>query len=129
MWFQSRVDTLKWRGPTRTTFADKILYKCGSRPSKENVSGNIVSGPDAGNRFFLVDSALKEEAIILMAVGAYGLYRTVNTLRHAHTPLEPRGLLWFFIKQGVEHSKARTLLKYDGEGVPPEEPKRKIRTT
>ena len=58
-----------------------------------------------------------------MAVGAYGLYRTVNTLRHAHTPLEPRGLL--FTKQGVEHSKARTLLKYDGEGLPPRETEKK----
>ena len=59
-----------------------------------------------------------------MAVGAYGLYRTVNTLRHAHTPLEPRGLLWLFTKQGVEHSKARTLLKYDGE-APPRETEKK----
>ena len=111
MWLQSRVDTLKWRGPTRTTFADKILYKCSSTPSKENVSGNIASGPDAGNRFFLVDSVSKEEAIILMAVGAYGLYRTVNTLRHAHTPLEPLRLVMVIHQAGGRALQGEDIVK------------------
>ena len=61
--------------------------------------------------FFLVDSVLKEEAIILMAVGAYGLYRTVNTLRHAHTPLEPLRLVMVIHQAGGRAFQSEDIVK------------------
>ena len=46
-----------------------------------------------------------------MAVGAYGLDRTVNTLRHAHTPLEPRRLVMVIHQAGGRAFQSEDIVK------------------
>ena len=46
-----------------------------------------------------------------MAVGAYGLYRTVNTLRHAHTPLEPLRLVMVIHQAGGRAFQSEDIVK------------------